>query len=247
LNNLLNNAAKYTEPGGTIWLNIEHDEDEVVFRVRDTGIGIPPEMLPRVFELFTQVDQSLDRRCGGLGIGLPLVRKLAEMHNGTVQGFSAGRGAGSEFVLRLPLAVEQLPANLETGSSVESNSVPQRRVLVVDDHEDVAECLAMLLQDLGHLVHTVHDGPAAFEAVRTFEPEVVLLDIGLPEMDGYEVARRLRAEHGRDNLLLIALTGYGQEADRRRTAEAGFDEHLLKPAGCADLNRLLAGPLVTRC
>ena len=241
LDNLLNNAAKYTEPGGRIWLFVDREDDQAVFRISDTGIGIPSDMLPRVFDLFTQVDQSLDRHPGGLGIGLALVRRLVEMHGGTVQATSAGKGQGSEFIVRLPLPAAEITTAVPSQHlpGVSSDSSP-RRILVVDDHADVAECLAMLLKDLGHEVHTACDGSSAFEAVRTFGPEVVLLDIGLPEMDGYEVARRLRAEHGPDKLLLVALTGYGQEADRRRTREAGFDEHLLKPAGGADLNRLLA-------
>lgn len=241
LDNLLNNAAKYTAPGGRIWLTVERQENDVEFRVSDTGVGISADMLPRVFDLFTQVDQSLDRHPGGLGIGLALVRRLVEMHDGTVEAVSFGKGQGSEFVVRIPLAISQ-PKSLrrEELSFQDGEDTSPRRVLVVDDHADVAECLALLLKDLGHQVHTVYDGLSAFEAVRTFGPEVVLLDIGLPEMDGYEVARRLRAEHGPDKLLLVALTGYGQEADRLRTREAGFDEHLLKPAGCADLNKLLA-------
>jgi signal transduction histidine kinase/DNA-binding response OmpR family regulator len=240
--NLLNNAAKYTEPGGRIELAVGRDGDCAVVRVRDTGVGLPPETLSSVFDLFTQVDRSLDRAQGGLGIGLTLVRRLVELHGGRVEAHSAGAGQGSEFIVTLPCltdapqpAAEPPPARVEAGGP--------RRVLVVDDNVDGAESLATLLKLLGHEVHVAHDGPAALRATADVRPEVVFLDIGLPGMDGYEVARRLRRP-GRNEALLVALTGYGQDEDRRRSREAGFDHHLVKPVDPAVLEELLAGTAV---
>jgi two-component system CheB/CheR fusion protein len=211
-------------------------------RVRDTGVGIPAEMLPRVFDLFTQVDRSLDRSQGGLGIGLTLVRRLVEMHGGTVHAVSAGPGQGSEFIVRLPL-LAGAPAG--TGGPARAEPPPPppagRRVLVVDDNADAAQSLALLLELGGHDVRVVHDGLAALKTAEPFRPEVVFLDIGLPEMDGYEVARRLRKLPGTEKALLLALTGYGQEGDRRRSREAGFDRHLVKPVDPEVLRALLAG------
>jgi two-component system CheB/CheR fusion protein len=239
--NLLNNAAKYTEPGGRIWLAAERDGNAVELRVRDTGVGIGPELLPKVFDLFTQGERTLDRAQGGLGLGLTLVKRLVEMHGGTVTARSAGPGAGSEFTVRLPALpagpAEQPPAP----SAAPAPAARPARVLVVDDNPDVAESVAMLLvEGLGHEVKVAHSGPQALELAREFRPEAVLLDIGLPGMDGYEVARRLRQLPGADGALLVALSGYGQEEDRRRSREAGFDEHLLKPAGWATLQPVLA-------
>jgi signal transduction histidine kinase/ActR/RegA family two-component response regulator len=243
LGNLLNNAAKYTEEGGRIWLTAERDRDEAVLRVRDTGVGIPQEMLHAVFDLFTQVERSLDRSHGGLGIGLTLVRRLVELHGGLVQASSPGPNQGSEFEVRLPilevmsvpepLAVEPLPA--DAGS--------RRRILVVDDNQDAADSLALVLRLMGHEVHVCHDGAGALAATREFRPEVVLLDIGLPEMDGYEVARRLRAAPELNDMLLVAITGYGQEQDLRRSREVGFDHHLVKPVDPAMLAALFAAPV----
>jgi CheY-like chemotaxis protein len=236
LGNLLNNAAKYTPEGGRIWLTAGREDGEAVLRVRDTGIGIRADMLPRVFDLFTQGDRTLDRAQGGLGIGLTLAKSLIELHGGRVEAHSAGPNQGSEFVVRLPL----LPGSAHPEEArVEKNErnapSPPRRVLVVDDNTDTAESLAKLLELMGHQVRTAPDGPAALESVRDYRPEVVLLDIGLPGMDGYEVARRLRAERATEAVFLVALTGYGQEEDRRRSREAGFDRHLVKPV---DLNTL---------
>jgi PAS domain S-box-containing protein len=238
--NLLNNAAKYTEEGGRIRLTAERDGADVVVRVRDSGIGITPEMLPRVFELFTQADRALGRSEGGLGVGLALVRNLVEMHGGSVKAHSEGAGKGSEFVVRLP--VLRL-TNTEGGGQCvarEGATGPPRRVLVVDDNLDAAETLAELLALSGHDVRTAHDGPAALEAAGRFRPEVVLLDIGLPGMDGCEVARRLRGQEGATRALLAALTGYGQEEDRLRSREAGFDTHLVKPVDPKALFALIA-------
>jgi signal transduction histidine kinase len=238
LSNLLNNAAKYTPEGGEIFLSVERGPDECIFRVRDTGTGIPRHMLGKIFDLFTQADCTIDRAQGGLGIGLTLVRALVEMHGGSVTAFSAGLDQGSEFTVRLPLG-EQRSRAVDTVDAVRLTS--SRRVLVVDDNADAAESLALLLRLSGHQVETVHDGPAALAAARVHRPEVVLLDLGLPGMDGYEVARRLRAETLADDIFLVALTGYGREEDRRRSHAAGFHRHLVKPVAPADLHDLLAG------
>jgi signal transduction histidine kinase/ActR/RegA family two-component response regulator len=238
--NLLNNAAKYSEESAQIALALEEDGGRAVVRVRDTGVGIPPDMLPKVFDLFTQVDRTVDRSQGGLGIGLTLVRTLVEMHGGTVEASSDGIGTGSEFVVRLPA----LPAGAvgRAGSGAEAGAPPAAyRVLVVDDNPDARDSLAELLRLTGHEVRTAPTGPKAIEVARAWRPDVALLDLGLPGMDGYEVARVLRAEPFGGSLLLVALTGYGQDEDRRRTQEVGFDHHLTKPADPHGLARLLAG------
>jgi PAS domain S-box-containing protein len=237
--NLLNNAAKYTEPGGRIWLTAEREGSEVVVRVRDTGVGIAPELLPRVFDLFTQGERTLDRSQGGLGLGLTLVRSLVEMHGGRVEAHSAGPGKGSEFVARLP-ALPAAAAESPRAPAPQPPAARPVRVMVVDDNVDVAEAVAMLLEDLGHVVQIAHSGPQALELARDFRPEAVFLDIGLPGMDGYEVAQRLRAEPGLEGMLLAALSGYGQEEDHGRSRESGFDEHLVKPVGSEELQALLA-------
>ena len=245
LSNLLHNAAKYTQDGGRIELSAWAGEGEVVLRVRDNGIGIPPEVLSRIFDLFMQADRSLSRSEGGLGVGLTLVRSLVLMHDGSVEAHSDGPGQGTEMVVRLPAQVEAQPvAPAAPEPEAERSAVDRRgrRVLVVDDSRDSAESLALLLELKGHEVRVALDGPAALEAARGFLPEIVLLDIGLPGMDGYEVARRLRA--GRDGIdgegmLLVALTGYGQDEDRRRSREAGFDHHLVKPVDFDELARVL--------
>src|SRR5262245_26391273 len=238
--NLLNNAAKYTEEQGLIWLTVERDGGEAVVRVRDTGVGIPAEMLAQVFDLFTQVAHSEDRSQGGLGIGLTLARSLVEMHGGSVRAHSDGPGQGSEFVVRLPLLAElrsEASGPGVNGRLVESSA---RRILVVEDNVDAADSLAMLLRLLGNDVRTAHDGPAALAAARAYRPDVVLLDLGLPRMSGYEVCRRLREEHFANGPLVVALTGYGQDEDRRRTREAGFDRHLVKPVNPEELREVLA-------
>ena len=330
--NLLNNAAKYTNEGGRIWLTVEvskgqkaegswqkavgswqnaagskqmavgselmaadcqlptADCQQAVIRVRDTGIGIPPEMLPKVFDLFTQVNPSMDRAQGGLGIGLTLVRQILEMHGGRVEAYSDGPGRGSEFVVYLPAlaeaGIEDRGSRIEDGSEPDReprssilhppSSIPHppssilhppssilhppspvagergrgeggRRILVVDDNVDNADILAMLLRALGHEVHTAYDGPAALETARTWRPEVVLLDIGLPRMTGLEVARRIREDLGLKNVLLAAMTGYGQEEDKRRSLEAGFNAHLVKPVELEVLQALLAQAASAEC
>jgi PAS domain S-box-containing protein len=253
LGNLLHNAAKFTPPGGRIRLSVEVERGSkaspaassspttVLIRVRDTGRGIPGELLPHVFDLFTQADQSLAHTEGGLGIGLALVRGLVEMHGGAVQAFSDGPGQGSEFIVRLPMAeggVRGAEASHPAAPQSALRIPPSRRVLVVEDNLDSAETLVDLLELWGHEVRAVHDGPAAVRTAADFRPEVVLLDIGLPGMDGFEAARRLRAGLGED-ARLMALTGYSQEEDRRRSSEAGCDHHLVKPINPDELRRLL--------
>ena len=240
VSNLLNNAAKYTMPGGHIWLIAEAVDSEAVIRVRDTGIGVPPDILGRVFEPFVQSDGSLARSEGGLGIGLTLVRSLVEMHGGSVEAHSPGLGQGSEFVIRLP--VRPLPLEAPTPAEAPAQSAARPvRVMVVEDNVDAAESLASLLRIWGHEVVVAHDGLEALEKARTYWPEVVLLDIGLPKLDGYQVARRLREELGLDGVLLVAMTGYGQAEDRRRSREAGIHHHYVKPVEPAVLRNLLAG------
>ncbi len=244
LSNLLNNAAKYTEDGGRIWLSAGREGGEIVIRVRDTGIGMSPEMLPRMFELFAQGDRSLARSGGGLGLGLTLARSLAEIHGGSLSATSEGPGKGTEFVVRLP-AAETPEGRASAGKGeIHGASGKPARVLVVDDNVDTARSIARLLRLLGHNVEIAHDGPTAIEAARAFRPEVLLLDIGLPAMDGYEVARRLRAEDCGKEARIIAITGYGQEEDRMRSRDAGFDHHLIKPVDFSSLVTLLAGTAV---
>jgi signal transduction histidine kinase/DNA-binding response OmpR family regulator len=241
LSNLLNNAAKYTEKNGTVWLAVEREEDDVVFRVRDNGIGIPAKMLTSIFEPFTQVKHSLENSQGGLGIGLSLVRRLVEMHAGSVHAFSAGPGQGSEFVVRLPL-LAGLPSP-RSSCNVDRPAFKngRRRILIVEDNVDVADSTAMLLEQMGSEVQVAHDGLAALAAAEAFRPEIVLLDIGLPGMDGYTVARRLRQQSGPQKLVLVAVSGYGQEEDRQLSSQAGFDRHLVKPASLPELRALIAG------
>ncbi|HYE74351.1 MAG TPA: ATP-binding protein, partial [Blastocatellia bacterium] len=242
--NLLNNAAKYTERGGHIWLRAWQDNSQVVISVKDTGIGIPTTMLPRIFEMFAQVDRSLDRSLGGLGIGLTLVQQLVAMHGGDVEAHSQGPGKGSEFIVRLPVIAEQ--AYAISSSPVTNEPAPfvsRLRILVADDNQDSADSLALFLSITGHEVHTAHDGLTAVIEAERFQPNVILLDIGMPKLNGYEAARRIREQSG-NNVLLIALTGWGQEEDRRRSKEAGFDHHLTKPVDFDALSRLLAEQMV---
>jgi two-component system, chemotaxis family, CheB/CheR fusion protein len=237
--NLLNNAAKYNKQPGKIWLTAQRQGTDVVLSVRDTGIGISADMLPRVFEMFTQVDQSEARGQGGLGIGLALVENLVRMHGGSVEARSEGPARGSEFVVRLPLAAKALAPSQQEAERLHSATLAPRRILLVDDNRDVADSLATLLQFLGADVHLVNDGPSALESLSIFKPHVVLLDIGMPEMNGYEVARQIRQQHEFRGVPLVALTGWGQEEDRRRTTEAGFQHHLVKPVALDTLQALL--------
>jgi CheY-like chemotaxis protein len=238
VSNLLNNAAKYSDEQGRIWLSVEAADGEAVVRVRDTGCGIAPEVLPHVFDLFTQADRTLDRSQGGLGIGLTLVKALAELHGGSAAAASAGLGSGSEFSVRLPLAPAASAARPASDRDRERKAATPRRVLVVDDNVDAALSLSRLLQAAGHEVEAVHDGLAALASAPKWRPEVILLDIGLPGIDGYEVARRLRSQPETRGAVLVALTGYGQDEDRRRSQEAGFDHHLVKPVERGSLQRL---------
>jgi CheY-like chemotaxis protein len=237
--NLLNNAAKYTERAGCIRLAAARENGEVVVRVQDSGVGIAPDLLPKVFDLFVQADRSAARTQGGLGIGLTLVRRLVELHGGTVEAHSDGVNRGSEFVVRLPAAAVE-PATMVNGGPA-AVARPPLRVLVVDDNVDAAESLAAVLRTAGHTVRTAHNGPAAIGAAAGMRPDAVLLDIGLPGMDGYEVARAVRRGPA-GGAVLIAVTGYGHEDDRRRSKEAGFDHHLVKPVDPAELLDLLAAP-----
>jgi two-component system, sensor histidine kinase len=234
--NLLTNSAKYTNTGGHIWLTVRREDEHAVVAVRDDGIGIQPDQLAAVFDMFTQVDRSSRRTQGGLGIGLTLVRSLVTMHGGRVEARSQGLGAGSEFVVELPILAGQ-PVAPDT--STPPQAFPPRRILVVDDNADAAETLGALLTALGAVVVVVNSGDAALGKLDSFNPDTVLLDIGMPEMDGYEVSRRIRATAEHRNLLLIALTGWGQEHDYRRSHVAGFDHHLVKPPDIEQLRDLL--------
>jgi CheY-like chemotaxis protein len=241
--NLLHNACKYTDRNGHIWVGLEQKGDQAVLRVRDNGIGIAPEVLPRIFDLFTQADKSLDRSQGGLGIGLALVQSLVTMHRGTVEALSTV-GQGSEFIVKLPV---DLSAASPAKIPVKLVDLPARslKVLVVDDNLDAAKLLAMLLLAHGHEARMAHEGGAAMQAALEYVPDVVLLDIGLPVIDGYEVAKRIRREPTLKNVMLVALTGYGQESDRQRTREAGFNHHLVKPADFANVQSILSAVAAT--
>ncbi|WP_052376428.1 hybrid sensor histidine kinase/response regulator [Chondromyces apiculatus] len=239
--NLLNNAAKYSEPGGRITLTVTCAGAEAVIRVKDTGVGIAADMLPRIFDMFTQVDRSLEKAQGGLGIGLTLVKRLVEMHDGAISAASEGPGKGSEFVIRLPLkdGAEISPATIRPAAP-DAEQGSRLRVLVVDDNHDSAESLAMLLELTGHEVRTAHDGIEALQAAETFQPALILLDIGLPGLNGYEVAQRIRANPALTGVKLAALTGWGQAEDRRRSRASGFDYHLVKPTDPNAVEKIIA-------
>lgn len=238
--NLLTNAAKYTDRGGRIELTAQRQGSDVVAAVKDTGIGIPADKLRSIFEMFSQVEGALSRAQGGLGIGLCLVNQLVQMHGGTIEAQSEGPGRGSRFVVRLPLAVEQREAitNRDIGEPVMTSST--LRILVVDDNRDAAESLAMLLKIMGNNVRTASDGERGVQAASEFRPHVVLLDIGLPKLNGYEACRRIRQQAWSKNMVLIAVTGWGGEEDRRKSEEAGFDHHMVKPVDPTALMKLLA-------
>ncbi|MBY0228009.1 MAG: PAS domain S-box protein, partial [Gemmataceae bacterium] len=237
--NLLGNAVKYGGPGGRIWLEASTEGGEAVLRVRDEGAGIPPEMLSKVFDLFAQVDRTLERSQGGLGVGLALVKRLVELHGGTVEARSEGFGKGSEFIVRLPLA--PAPSATQGGEAVEgSGPLGRHRVLVVDDNADASTALASLLTLLGQEARVARDGQEGVESAESFRPDLVLMDIGMPKLDGFDACRRIREQPWGKGIRIVALTGWGQEEDRRRSREAGFDLHLTKPVEPADLERLLA-------
>jgi PAS domain S-box-containing protein len=239
--NLLNNAAKYMDRGGQIILTARHRTGEVAVSVLDTGIGIAAEHLPRLFEMFSQLKTALERSQGGLGIGLSLVKGLVEMHGGTVEARSEGPGKGSEFIVRLPVAGDRLaPEPQEPGRGEQPAARHRRRILVADDNRDAADSLTMLLRIGGHEVHAVHDGEEAVDAAAWFRPDLALLDIGMPKLNGFEAARRIREQPWGGGMTLVAVTGWGQEEDKRRATEAGFDLHLIKPVDPAALEKVLA-------
>ncbi len=237
--NLLNNAAKYTDRGGHIRLTVQRQGDEVSVSVKDDGIGIPPGMLSKVFDMFTHIDRNLERSHGGLGIGLSIVKRLVEMHGGRIAVASDGDGQGSEFTVRLPLAAAAVAPSKSANRPVPGRAEPER-ILVVDDSRDAATSLAKLLEIMGNQTQTASDGLEALEIVPAFHPHLVLLDIGMPNLNGYDTARRIRQQACGRDLVLVALTGWGQQEDRRKSREAGFDHHLTKPAKLADLQKLLA-------
>ncbi|MBX9605544.1 MAG: PAS domain S-box protein, partial [Gammaproteobacteria bacterium] len=242
MSNLLNNASKYSDAGGEICLTVTSSSTEVAFSVTDHGAGISPEMLPHVFDLFAQEDNTLDRVQGGLGIGLSVVERLVRAHGGSVEARSPGRGGGSEFIVRLPALSQERRESAGPGAQAHGPS-RTRRLLVVDDNVDSATTLAVLLEQVGHEARTAKDGTEALAIAATFEPDAVLLDIGLPGMSGYEVARHLRARAGTARALLIAVTGYGRPEDLERTWAAGFDHHLVKPVAVDKLLKLLSDKL----
>ena len=237
--NLLTNACKYTDPGGHIDVTVEQQGSDVVVRVADNGIGIAPSLLTKVFERFVQVDRSAERAQGGLGIGLALAKQLVELHGGTITAQSAGPGWGSEFIVRLPILTNRFVV-LDTSAPTQPIQGSAQRILLVDDNRDSVESLALLLTLAGYEAKTAHDGFAAIEQAESYRPDVILLDIGLPRMSGYEVCRTIRAAPWGRDMVVIALTGWGKEDGRHRTADAGFTEHLVKPVDFATLMTVLA-------
>jgi CheY-like chemotaxis protein/two-component sensor histidine kinase len=236
--NILNNAAKYTQPGGRIRVAVEQADGEAVISIKDDGVGIPADMLPNVFDMFTQVDRNLDRSQGGLGIGLSIVRRLVEMHEGTVEAKSAGVGTGSEFIVRLPVALSIVSSQAAPDQSARATN--QCRILVVDDNRDAAASLAMMLRLMGHETKTANDGMEALNVAAQFHPDIMLLDIGMPHLNGHDTARRIRSEPWGQGIFLAALTGWGQDEDRRKSKEAGFDAHMVKPIELAALETMLS-------
>ena len=240
ISNLLHNAAKFTQPGGHVGLRLRQANGMAIIEVTDDGVGIPADMLPRVFELFTQVDPGIDRTGGGLGIGLTLARRLAELHGGQLAVESAGLGKGSKFILKVPLnpvAAVEAPAPIVQAAPPPTS--PHRRVLLIEDNEDIRESLKELLEDLGHEVQTAVDGPSGLKKLLEMQPDVALVDVGLPGMDGYEVARQARATNEGRGIYLVALTGYSGHDARRQAEQAGFDRHVVKPLKFEDLSGLM--------
>jgi signal transduction histidine kinase/CheY-like chemotaxis protein len=241
--NVVNNAAKYTRPGGEIVISAVRENDRAAVTVKDNGIGIPPDLLPRIFDLFVQEEYSTGSESGGLGVGLTLVRKLVELHGGTVEARSAGRNQGSEFIVRLPLATE--PVAAEHSSASNPVAPLRRRVLIVDDRVEQTRTMRMLLERMGHQAHVASDGASALRILEEFPCDVAFIDIGLPGMTGYDLARRIRERPKFSHMTLIAQTGWGRDEDRRRSREAGFDHHLVKPIDRRVLAEILAQPRKT--
>jgi CheY-like chemotaxis protein len=238
--NLLHNASKYTEPGGRITLSVELEGGCVAVRIRDTGVGLDSRSIAAIFDMFVQVDRSLTRVQAGLGVGLSLARRLVALHGGTITAFSEGVGKGSEFVVRLPLAGAKIVEEAPAGEGIAADT-PGRRILLADDNVDFANSLAALLATRGHEVRVARDGAEALRTAADFSPEFAFLDIGMPKVHGYEVARRLRGDPETSDCVLVALTGWGQEDDRKRAREAGFDRHLVKPVDAGDIESILRG------
>ncbi|MCE9603382.1 MAG: PAS domain S-box protein [Planctomycetia bacterium] len=241
VSNLLVNAAKYTDKPSRVWLSVERQGDEALIRVKDTGLGIAPEVLPRIFSLFVQADTSLARSQGGLGIGLTVVKRIVEMHGGRVVATSEGIGKGSEFIVHMPISQTSVPVS-KSSLSLQQARTTKRKILVVDDNVDAAGTISSLLKAWDHDVQTVFNGPSALEVVKSFRPEIIILDIGLPGMSGYEVARAIKADPLSSGIVIAALTGYGQESDRKKSQEAGFDYHITKPPDPHVLESLLVSP-----
>jgi CheY-like chemotaxis protein len=240
--NLLNNAARYTPRGGRIAVRATREPGFAAVRIQDNGIGIPADMLPRIFDMFTQVDRSIERSRGGLGLGLTLVQKLVELHGGTVEARSGGPGRGCEFTVRLPLAAEMAPALQPAQPELPPvSSGRPRRVLVVDDNQDAAQSLARLLQLRGHETAVANDGLEGLRLAQQFRPDVALLDLGMPRLTGYDVAAAIRREPWSREVLLVALTGWGQAQDRARSKAVGFDAHLVKPVSPETVLGLVEG------
>ena len=241
ISNLLGNAVKYSDAGSSIWLSVNCEKDEAVISVKDTGIGIPADMLPKVFEMFIQGDRSLEKSRGGLGVGLSIVKQLVEMHGGRVEAHSEGPGRGSEFIIRLPI----VPAPTQAQPPKSERELPmakptRHRILVVDDNVDAAKTMSMMLKIMGNEIRTAHDGQQGIETAEEFRPDMILLDIGMPKLNGYDTCRRIREQPWGGSIFIVALTGWGQEDDKRRSREAGFDYHLVKPVEPAALESLLA-------
>jgi len=239
--NLLNNAAKYSEPGGHISFVAMQTGEQLTIKVSDTGIGIEPEKLSQIFGMFVQLDALEQQVQTGLGVGLTLVQRLIQMHGGTVEARSEGQGKGSEFIVRLPALTRPTKDSSAAEAGAREHAQVRRRILVVDDNLDSAESMAMMLKLSGHEVATAHDGLEGLKLAQEFQPDVVLLDIGMPKLDGYEAARSIRQQSWGRDMMLVALTGWGQAEDKRRSHEAGFDAHLVKPVDFDALETLVAG------
>jgi CheY-like chemotaxis protein len=242
ISNLLHNSAKYTDPTGHIWLTIAQDGADALISVRDTGIGISAEMLPRIFDMFMQADRSIDRSHGGLGVGLTVARRLVELHGGSISASSDGVGKGSTFTVRIPMSVAQPEAaeDLALRGTESAAGASPLRILVADDNRDAAESLAALLRMVGHEVRIAYDGVEAVGVASEYHPDAVVLDIGMPKMNGYDVAKKLRGEVTGKEMTIIAVSGWGQDADKQRSRESGIDHHLVKPLEPSSLLRLLA-------